>query len=84
MVQPHVGLLVAQYFPGRTGAVTGIVGAASGLRGFFPPLIMGVVQQVPGSYTLGFILLALTALVCLMLSWRVLQGGHAPSLQPTR
>lgn len=76
--------LVAQYFPGRTGAVTGIVGAAGGLGGFFPPLIMGAVQQVLGSYTLGFILLALTALLCLMLTWAVLQRGNRPSLQPTR
>lgn len=76
--------LVAQYFPGRTGAVTGIVGAAGGLGGFFPPLIMGAVQQALGSYTLGFMLLALTALVCLVLTWKVLQPGQAASLHPTR
>lgn len=29
--------LVAEYYPAKTGAVTGVVGAAGGLGGFFPP-----------------------------------------------
>ncbi len=33
--------LVPQYFPGNTGAVTGLVGAMGGLGGFFPPLLLG-------------------------------------------
>ncbi|NDL59668.1 MFS transporter [Phytoactinopolyspora mesophila] len=45
----------------NVGAVTGFVGAAGGLGGFFPPLVMGVVFTATGSYTWGFILLALTA-----------------------
>jgi NNP family nitrate/nitrite transporter-like MFS transporter len=69
--------LVAEYFPGRTGTVTGIVGAAGGLGGFFPPLVMGLVRQTLGSYTLGFALLALVALICLILNQRVLAGGRA-------
>lgn len=69
--------LVAQVFPGRTGTVTGIVGAAGGLGGFFPPLIMGTVRQTLGSYTLGFVLLALTALLCLSLNQRILISGRA-------
>ena len=64
--------LVAQLFPGRTGTVTGIVGAAGGLGGFFPPLVMGAVRQALGSYTVGFVLLALTGFLCLMLNQRVL------------
>lgn len=76
--------LVAQYFPGRTGAVTGIVGAAGGLGGFFPPLIMGAARQLLGSYTVGFVLLALTAFGCLVFTWRVLARGHAPSMQAVR
>jgi NNP family nitrate/nitrite transporter-like MFS transporter len=64
--------LVPQYFPDRTGAVTGIVGAAGGLGGFFPPLIMGAVHQSLGSYALGFALLSLTALLCLALDQFVL------------
>ncbi len=36
--------LVPQWFPDRVGAVTGVVGAAGGLGGFFPPLVMGLVN----------------------------------------
>lgn len=71
--------LVPQYFAGRTGTVTGIVGAAGGLGGFFPPLILGGVRQAFGSYTIGFALLALTSLLCFLLNQRVLltrQSGN--------
>jgi MFS transporter, NNP family, nitrate/nitrite transporter len=47
--------------PQRVGAVTGVVGAAGGLGGFFPPLVMGLVYGVLGDYSLGFLLLAITA-----------------------
>ena len=57
--------LVPEWFPERVGAVTGVVGAAGGLGGFFPPLVMGVVKTATGGYALGFALLALTALACL-------------------
>ncbi len=60
--------LVAQYYPGKTGAVTGVVGAAGGLGGFFPPLVLGVVRDATGSYTVGFILLALFAVGCLLVN----------------
>jgi NNP family nitrate/nitrite transporter-like MFS transporter len=45
----------------RVGAVTGIVGAAGGLGGFFPPLVMGLVYGVLGNYAVGLLLLAVTA-----------------------
>lgn len=64
--------LVPEHFAGRTGTVTGIVGAAGGLGGFFPPLILGAVRQAFGSYTIGFALLALTSLLCFVLNQRVL------------
>jgi len=63
--------LVALEFPGQVGAVTGVVGAAGGLGGFFPPLVMAFVKSVTGSYTIGFALLALTSLVCLVILWRM-------------
>lgn len=47
--------------PERIGAVTGLVGAAGGLGGFFPPLVMGLVYGVMGDYSVGYILLAITA-----------------------
>jgi NNP family nitrate/nitrite transporter-like MFS transporter len=58
--------LVPEWFPDRVGAVTGVVGAAGGLGGFFPPLVMGVVKSATGGYALGFALMALVALACLV------------------
>lgn len=49
--------------PARVGTVTGLVGAAGGLGGYFPPLLMGVVYQASGAYTIGFALLAVTTLL---------------------
>lgn len=63
--------LVAAEFPDQVGAVTGVVGAAGGLGGFFPPLVMASVRSITGSYTLGFALLALTAAACLVLVWNL-------------
>lgn len=53
--------LVPQWFPDRVGAVTGVVGAAGGLGGFFPPLVMALVKSLTGSYTLGFVLMTVVA-----------------------
>jgi NNP family nitrate/nitrite transporter-like MFS transporter len=58
--------LVPSWFPERVGAVTGVVGAAGGLGGFFPPLVMGAVHAATGSYALGFALLAVTAAAALL------------------
>jgi MFS transporter, NNP family, nitrate/nitrite transporter len=58
--------LVPEYFPHSVGSVTGLVGAAGGLGGFFPPLLLGMIKQQTGSFTLGFVLLSVFALACLM------------------
>ncbi len=55
--------LVPEYFPGRTGAVTGLVGAMGGLGGFFPPLVLGLFRDHFGAYWPGFLLLAIASLV---------------------
>jgi len=57
--------LVAAWYPSDVGAVTGVVGAAGGLGGFFPPLVMALVKGLIGSYTLGFFLFAGVAVLCL-------------------
>jgi NNP family nitrate/nitrite transporter-like MFS transporter len=72
--------LVPQWFPDEVGAVTGVVGAAGGLGGFFPPLVMAVVKSITGSYTLGFILLAAVAVACLV----VLHGFDRPPAKAAR
>lgn len=62
--------LVPEYFPTTVGSVTGVVGAAGGLGGFFPPLVLGIIQQRTGGFTLGFVLLSLFSVLCLtVLLW---------------
>jgi NNP family nitrate/nitrite transporter-like MFS transporter len=60
--------------PARVGAVTGIVGAAGGLGGFLPPLVMGIVYGQSGHYSLGLGLLAGVALGTAVFAWL---GFHA-------
>ncbi|MEU8817070.1 MFS transporter [Actinoplanes sp. NPDC048796] len=60
--------LVAQKAPAnQVGSVTGVVGAAGGVGGFVPPLIMGAVYGSYHSYALGLVLLAIVALAALAL-----------------
>jgi NNP family nitrate/nitrite transporter-like MFS transporter len=74
----------------RVGAVAGIVGAAGGLGGFFPPLVMGTTyNEADHSYTTGLVLLTATALVALAFVVLRLPGrssnraddGSAPALR---
>lgn len=62
--------------PDKVGAVTGVVGAAGGLGGFFPPLVMGAVYSLAGDYSLGFALLALTAVVAAAYTWMVMRHAQ--------
>ena len=62
--------LVPEYFPDSVGSVTGLVGAAGGLGGFFPPLLLGVIKQQTGAFTLGFVLLGVFAMACLIVLLR--------------
>ena len=74
--------LVAQVTPGgKVGSVTGIVGAAGGLGGFLPPLVMGAVYEIFGSYALGLVLLALVAAGTLGLTLTTVRkaGGQRPA-----
>ena len=64
----------------RVGAVTGVVGAAGGLGGFFPPLVMGLVYGALGGYGVGFALLAVTALAAALFTATIVQ--RRPAAQP--
>jgi NNP family nitrate/nitrite transporter-like MFS transporter len=59
--------LVPDYFPKSVGSVTGLVGAAGGLGGFFPPLVLGGIRDLTGSFTVGFVLLSVSSLLCCVL-----------------
>lgn len=50
--------LVPQRFPDRIGLVTGIVGAAGGLGGFFLPTLLGAAKDLTGSYAAGLLVCA--------------------------
>jgi NNP family nitrate/nitrite transporter-like MFS transporter len=58
---------VARRSPAKSvGSVTGIVAAAGGLGGYFPPLVMGATyDRAHNDYTVGLLLLVATALVAL-------------------
>lgn len=61
---------------GNTGAVTGFVGAIGGLGGYFPPILLGSLKQMTGSYTWGFWLLAVFAVICWFVLYReFIRGG---------
>jgi NNP family nitrate/nitrite transporter-like MFS transporter len=56
--------LVPLHFPRAKGAATGIVGAAGGLGGFFPPLVLGIVKDATGEFVLAFVFLVAFAWFC--------------------
>ena len=52
--------------PDKIGSISGIVSAAGGLGGYFPPLVMGATYNAAdNSYAIGLLLLAGTAAVAL-------------------
>jgi MFS transporter, NNP family, nitrate/nitrite transporter len=59
--------------PSRVGGVTGLVGAAGGLGGFVPPLVMGYVYGRTDSYAIGLWLLSATAALTLVLTLTVVR-----------
>jgi NNP family nitrate/nitrite transporter-like MFS transporter len=50
--------MVPQRFPDRIGVVTGVVGAAGGLGGFFLPPLLGALRDMTGTYATGLAALA--------------------------
>jgi NNP family nitrate/nitrite transporter-like MFS transporter len=69
--------LVPQRFSERVGVLTGLVGAAGGLGGFFLPFLLGAVKQRTGQYSGGLYLfggaffLAVLILLHLGTHWRL-------------
>jgi MFS transporter, NNP family, nitrate/nitrite transporter len=69
---------VPRDFPQATGAATGIVGAAGGLGGFFPPVVMGIVKDHFDTYALGFVGLLVFTVVCLVVALTMHRAARAP------
>jgi NNP family nitrate/nitrite transporter-like MFS transporter len=68
--------LVPHYFPDSTGAATGIIGAAGGLGGFFPPLVLGIVKDATGEFTIAFVFLVAFAWMCAGMAVSPLESPH--------
>jgi nitrate/nitrite transporter NarK len=76
--------LVPQRFPNRIGIVTGVVGAAGGLGGFFLPFVLGAVRDATGSYAAGLFGCAATFFCgTLVLLELALGGRNAGTARPS-
>jgi NNP family nitrate/nitrite transporter-like MFS transporter len=75
--------LVPQRFADRIGLVTGIVGAAGGIGGFFLPSMLGALKDATGTYGTGLLIVAVAflggavALLELGSVWTVRWQSHA-------
>jgi NNP family nitrate/nitrite transporter-like MFS transporter len=56
--------LVPQRFPKEIGVITGIVGAAGGLGGFFLPNLLGSFKQLTNTFSGGFLIFAFVGFGC--------------------
>ncbi|UWX96642.1 MFS transporter [Arthrobacter zhaoxinii] len=66
------------------GTVGGIIAAAGGLGGYFPPLVMGATYDPANrSYFVGLMLLAAFAAVALLLTFTVRNGGRVDTRSGT-
>jgi MFS transporter, NNP family, nitrate/nitrite transporter len=81
--------IVPQRFPKEIGIITGIVGAAGGVGGFYLPNLLGVVRAATGTFASGFLLFGGLSLLGAILvvvvgaTWR--ETFLAPTgTQPTR
>lgn len=70
--------LVPEFFPEAIGTVTGLVGAAGGLGGFFPPLVVGAIKKSTDSYAYGFLLLAIFSIICFFVV-KAMEGRESDS-----
>ena len=68
--------LVPLRFRKEIGVMTGLVGAAGGLGGFFLPTLLGYFKDTAGSYGVGFMAFAFFSLGALVIL-RVVQRGWA-------
>lgn len=59
--------LVPHRWKGKTGVMTGIIGAAGGIGGFYLPVVMGMAKENTGSYQLGFVTFGALATAALVL-----------------
>jgi NNP family nitrate/nitrite transporter-like MFS transporter len=73
--------LVPSEFPDAPGAAAGVVGAAGGLGGFFPPIYVGLMKDAEGTYTYGFVGLLVFVVVCLALAVWLIRSAPPSQLR---
>ncbi len=59
--------LVPNRWPYQTGLMTGIIGAAGGIGGFYLPTVNGIVFESTGTYNPAFALFGAIAVLCLVI-----------------
>ncbi len=59
--------LVPHRWPKQTGLMTGIIGAAGGIGGFYLPTVNGIVFETTGAYSIAFALFGFIAIACFLL-----------------
>lgn len=59
--------LVPHRWCGRSGLMTGIIGAAGGIGGFYLPVVMAIAKERTGSYQPGFAIFAAFAALAILL-----------------
>jgi NNP family nitrate/nitrite transporter-like MFS transporter len=73
--------IVPGEFPDNPGAAAGVVGAAGGLGGFFPPIFVGLVKDAEGTYTYGFVGLLVIVVISLALAVWLLRAAPTEALR---
>jgi len=82
--------LVPHRWKGKTGLLSGVIGAAGGIGGFYLPVVMGIAKESTGSYQMGFATFgALAACACVAilalraqwLVWAAPAGEHPATAQ---
>jgi NNP family nitrate/nitrite transporter-like MFS transporter len=79
--------LVPLRFQREIGVITGLVGGAGGLGGFFLPSLLGLLKDLIGTYASGFVVLTLVCiwgmslLIAVSGAWRL---TWAAELSPSR
>ena len=77
--------LVPQRFRKEIGVMTGLIGMTGGVGGFYLAASLGTAKQLTGSYTVGFVIFAVLALVALLgltsvkRRWRTTWGAASAS-----
>lgn len=77
--------LVAQVSsPSQVGSITGFVGAAGGLGGFVPPLLLGGLWAATQHYRMGLLLLALATIIAGVITIWTARGIQAKTATETQ